>query len=92
MKETVTIIASIFAGFLGGTLGGRISSGLRSRPVEQVIRERTFELVDGSGAAISIWGVSRQRHTMLAFLGSQPEPDEYVVYAASGLGIHRSYR
>jgi hypothetical protein len=67
MKQILVIVCALVAGFLGGLWGGHFAPGIRGS--ESVIRARKFELVDSSGKAISIWGVNRQGHTLLAFLG-----------------------
>lgn len=75
MKQVQVVVCSLLAGFVGGFLGGRLAPGPRG--AASVVRARTFELVDESGKAISIWGVNRQGQTLLAFLdGPESIPGE----------------
>jgi hypothetical protein len=76
MRQTSVIIAALFAGFVGGWLGARLSRTAEQNRAQHVVRARSFELVDETGKAISIWGVNRQGHTLLAFLGSETVPGE----------------
>jgi len=76
MKEILVVAASMLAGFAGGVVGTRLTRPGESERPQPVIRARSFELVDGKGRAISIWGMNKQGHTLLAFLGSDSVPAE----------------
>jgi hypothetical protein len=57
----------MLAGFVGGILG---SGAMRTREQahsEQVIRARSFELLDQTGQVISYWGVDKGQNVVLAF-------------------------
>ena len=76
MKPIMLTAISVLAGFAGGVLGSRLNIATEQQEPERVVRARSFELVDAAGRAISIWGVNKQGHTLLAFLGSQYVPGE----------------
>ncbi|MBZ5575671.1 MAG: hypothetical protein LAP40_03810 [Acidobacteriia bacterium] len=67
MKQIVLIIGALIAGFVGGLLGGRVDRGSDQDLPQQVIRARSFELVDESGTAISYWGIDKRKYAVLAF-------------------------
>jgi hypothetical protein len=62
VKQTLTL----FAGFLGGIVSMRIAR-TGDGDIKQVIRARSFELVDAAGQAISFWGVDNRDNAVLAF-------------------------
>jgi hypothetical protein len=67
MKHTFfTIAGALLAGFVGGVLGVRLSAARQQQPA-QMIRARSFELVDEKGEAIAFWGVDERNSAILAF-------------------------
>ena len=62
MKSILLIVMAFLSGFAGATLQGRLM-----RESEQVVRARTFELVDQAGRTISYWGVDKGENVVLAF-------------------------
>jgi hypothetical protein len=66
MKQIFLIVAALLAGFLGGILGTRVGR-TRQQNSEQVIRARSFELVNEAGRAISYWGVDEAQNVVMAF-------------------------
>lgn len=67
MKQVFLVAAALAAGFLGGILGSRVSRVSEKPRTEQVVRARSFELVDEAGRAISYWGVDKGDNAVLAF-------------------------
>jgi hypothetical protein len=63
MKQIFLIMAALLAGFVGGVLGARVSRV----GSQQVVRARSFELVNEAGQAISFWGVDRGQNIVLTF-------------------------
>ncbi len=76
MKTIFVTVIALFAGFVGGVFGSRYSAGIEQSRTQHVIRARSFELVDQKGKTVSIWGMNKQGHTLLAFLGSDSTPGE----------------
>lgn len=76
MKQTVLVAAALLAGFIGGVLGSRVTRAGEENQPARVLRARSFELVDEAGKVISIWGVNKHGHTLLAFLRSEHVPGE----------------
>lgn len=73
MKQIFVIGAAMLAGFLGGLLGA-IAIRSREQPaVEQVIRARSFELVNERDQMISFWGVDKGNNAVLAFGSHWPK-------------------
>jgi hypothetical protein len=66
MKPFVTLVAALIAGFVGGIFGSRVPHREDQEP-RQVIRARSFELVDEAGRAISYWGIDKGGDLVLAF-------------------------
>jgi len=77
MKNTLVIAAALFAGFVGGVLGTSVMHIREQSHPDQVIRARSFELVDDKGRPISYWGVDKRHNAVLAF-GGQWDPKHYV--------------
>jgi hypothetical protein len=75
MKQTILIVAALLAGFVGGVLGTRVEHTREQARPEQVVRARSFEMVDGAGRVISYWGIDKRDHAVLAF-GSYWPPDK----------------
>jgi len=73
MKQALLITAAGLAGFLGGVLGGRFKRTGEPVHAEDVIRARSFELVDVNGEVISYWGVDKGQNIVLAFGGLWPD-------------------
>src|SRR5579872_7101130 len=68
MKHFVVIALALFAGFIGGILGTRISQPTQPT-VDQIVRAHSFELVNAAGETISFWGVDQGNNIVLAFGG-----------------------
>jgi hypothetical protein len=66
MKQTFLIIAALLAGFVGGILGTRVGRA-RQQNSQQVIRARSFELVNEAGQVLSFWGVDKGQNIVLTF-------------------------
>jgi hypothetical protein len=66
MKPTLTIVSALIAGFVGGMLGSRMPRGGEQRP-PQLVRARSFELVNEAGQAISYWGIDKGGNLVLTF-------------------------
>lgn len=66
MKQLFLIAAALFAGFVGGMFGTRVSRTSERPSPEQVVRAHKFELVDETGKVISFWGVDRDNYAVLA--------------------------
>jgi hypothetical protein len=72
VKQIIVVGAALAAGFFGGVTSTFVLRGyLQPRP-EQVVRARSFELVDRSGRVISYWGIDKGQSVVLAF-GSRPD-------------------
>lgn len=54
------------AGFFGGILSSRVMP-IREHTGREVIRARSFELVNETGEVISLWGVDQGQNAILAF-------------------------
>jgi hypothetical protein len=52
MRHVFVIAAALAAGFAGGMIGTAMMS-----PARQVIRARSFELVNEAGQTVAYWGV-----------------------------------
>jgi hypothetical protein len=76
MKQIMIIAVSLLAGFGGGVVGARLTRAAEGDRPPRVVRARSFELVDETGKAISIWGVSKQGHALLAFMDYESEQGE----------------
>jgi hypothetical protein len=72
MKQTALIVAALVAGFVGGILGTRMIRTLEQPHPEQVVRARSFELVDHAGETIAYWGVDKGQNAVLAFGSQRP--------------------
>ena len=81
MKQIMVIAVSLMAGFGGGVVGARLTRAGEGNHPSGTIRARSFELVDASGKAISIWGVSKQGHALLAFMDYDGAADEKQGYS-----------
>jgi len=66
MKYIPVILAALLAGFIGGILGTRVIR-IGEQDLKQVVRARSFELVDEKGNTISFWGIDRGDNAVLAF-------------------------
>lgn len=71
MKHTFLVVAALAAGFVGGIASTFALRGYTQPRPEQVLRARSFELVDDAGRAISYWGIDDGHNVVLAF-GSRP--------------------
>jgi hypothetical protein len=76
MRQTLTAIVAVIAGFLGGILGDRAMRAIDGRHPDQVVRGHRFELLDAGGNVISLWGVDAMRSTVLSFRSHDPVPRE----------------
>lgn len=77
MKQSFLLAAALFAGFLGGMLGTRVERARERLYPDQMIRARSFELVDAAGRPISYWGIDKRRNAVLAF-GGQWDPKQHI--------------
>lgn len=75
MKQTAFIVAALLAGFVGGILGTLATRSSEQAHPAQLVRARSFELVDEAGQAISYWGIDKEDNAVLAF-GSHWPPDK----------------
>lgn len=66
MKQLTLITAALVAGLLGGMTSPLILR-LSERNPQQVIRARSFELVNATGQMISYWGIDDGGNIVLAF-------------------------
>jgi hypothetical protein len=82
MKSILLVAASLMAGFLGGVLGTQVMRAREESHPAQVVRARSFELVDKNGRAISFWGIDRGDNVVLAF-GARPEVTRYMGRSAA---------
>jgi hypothetical protein len=69
VKQSLLIVAVLLAGFAGGMLGTRVERARERVYPDQVIRARSFELVDAAGRPLAYWGVDKLHNTVLAFGG-----------------------
>jgi hypothetical protein len=69
MRQSALIAAALLAGFVGGIIGTRVTRTREPEHPEQVVRARSFELVDETGAVISYWGIDKGENVVLAFGG-----------------------
>ena len=67
MRSVFFVIAGLVAGFVGGVLGARLTLHREQALSEQVVRARSFELLDEAGQAISYWGIDNNKNAVLAF-------------------------
>ncbi len=74
MKQIFVVAAALLAGFVGGILGTRVAPSRDQTPLRQVIRARSFELVDEAGQTISYWGMDKGENVVLAFGGHHAMP------------------
>ncbi len=65
MKQLHFTLLAFAAGLAGGIAGARLGQVHGSGP--EVIRARSFELVDGKGNVLSYWGIGQNEYVMLAF-------------------------
>jgi len=73
MKRSMPILAALLAGFVGGFLGARVESGREGASPKQLIRARSFELIDEMGKPLSFWGTDKAQNAVLAFGSGWPE-------------------
>ena len=66
MKPVLTVVAALLAGFVGGLVGTRVPGWSESGPRE-VVRARSFELVNQAGQVISYWGIDENQELVLSF-------------------------
>lgn len=71
MRQTTLVVAALAAGFAGGIASTFAVRGYTQPRPEQVLRARSFELVDDAGRPISYWGIDDGHNVVLAF-GSRP--------------------
>lgn len=67
MRQICLILAALIAGYGGGILAISHRSPERTSSPPDVIRARTFELVNEKGQVISFWGTDSQDTIVLAF-------------------------
>jgi hypothetical protein len=67
MKQSLIIVAALAAGFVGGILGTLVTRTSEQSSTQQLVRARSFELVNGAGEAISYWGVDKSQNAVIAF-------------------------
>src|SRR5580698_381766 len=67
MKSIWSTIPALIAGFVGGIGGMLVVRAYQPPPAQQVIRARSFELVNDAGETISLWGVDQGKNAVLAF-------------------------
>ncbi len=67
MRQILTIVIALFAGFLGGIIGSRVD-GARER---SIVRAHSFELLNDAGEAISFWGIDNIGQTATLAFGSR---------------------
>jgi len=67
MRQLLLVVTSLLAGFAGGLLGVRVALTHRPPQPDQLVRARSFELVDQAGQPISYWGVDHNGDAVLAF-------------------------
>ena len=67
MKQTILVVAALAAGFVGGIASTFALRGYTQPRPQQVLRARSFELVDHSGRVISYWGIDQGQNVVLAF-------------------------
>jgi hypothetical protein len=77
VRQSLLIAAALLAGFIGGMLGTRVERAREQSHPDQVIRARSFELVNDKGRAISYWGVDKRHNAVLAF-GGQWDSKQHV--------------
>jgi hypothetical protein len=77
MKQILLISACLVAGFTGGVVSTRVVHTNERSGAAEVIRARSFELVDKTGRAISFWGVDKDDDVVLAF-GARSEVAQYM--------------
>jgi hypothetical protein len=66
------IVAALLAGFVGGVFGTLVMPTRKQPNPEQVVRARSFELVDEAGRVMSYWGVDKFNNAVLAFGSNWP--------------------
>jgi hypothetical protein len=66
MKTILLIAGALIAGFVGGMAGSRAISSSDQIP-KQVVRARSFELVNEAGQVISYWGIDKGGNLVLTF-------------------------
>jgi hypothetical protein len=74
MKQAFLVMAALLAGFIGGILGERVARTRQQPHTEQLVRARSFELVDETGKTISYWGIDKGNNAVLAFGSHWPLP------------------
>ena len=84
MKHIYSVVVALLVGFIGGVIGGRINIPRERAQSEQVIRSRSFELVDERGQVISFWGIDKGQNAVLAFGSHWPSAEP----GAAGSGSH----
>jgi hypothetical protein len=67
MRQFFSILAAVVAGFIGGYVGSRLTRPHESSQPEQVIRARSFELINDAGQVSSYWGVDKGKNVVLVF-------------------------
>jgi hypothetical protein len=72
MRQFLLVSASLLAGFTGGILATRMVRSSDRPEAVDIVRARSFQLVDKNGKEISFWGVDRDNNVVLAF-GARPE-------------------
>jgi len=77
LKQSILIAAALLAGFIGGLLGARVEHARQRAHPDQVIRARSFELVDEAGRQLSYWGIDKRRDAVLAF-GGQWDSKQHI--------------
>jgi hypothetical protein len=71
VRQILVIFLSLIAGFVGGILGTLVFRPSGQPGPANVVRARSFELLNEAGQAISYWGSDDGQNVVLAF-GSRP--------------------
>lgn len=73
MKQTSLVVAALLAGFLGGVFGAVVIRTRQESQPQELVRARTFELIDEAGLTVSYWGIDKQQNAVLAFGSHWPK-------------------
>lgn len=88
MNDLYRLGTAILAGLLGGICGPLVVRSVEGPPAANIVRARSFELVDEAGRAISYWGIDESGGAVLAFgrYASEPSPTLRSGHARRSLG------
>lgn len=80
IKTVGGLIAALLLGFVGGIVGTLTTLHREKASIQQEVRARRFELVDGSTEVVSVWGIDHNHNPLLAFspsgVGKEERPFE----------------